>query len=139
MFQWAISFLSAPILNSMVAGWQKYLDHKDTSNRVAADLAIKDADAQIAARAEATKLLIAEQGHWSTRIIRPLFAWPFIIFLWKAVVYDKILAPVLTGGTGMTEALAGDLSTWASVIVVSYFGVTSVETVSRTIARILGK
>jgi hypothetical protein len=139
MFQWIVSFLSAPVLNSMVAGWQKWLDHKDTSNRVAADLAIKDAEAQIAARQEATKLLIVEQGHWSTRIIRPLFAWPFIIFLWKAIVWDKILAPYVTGTTGMTEPLAGDISTWASVVVVSYFGVTSVETVSRTIARILGK
>jgi hypothetical protein len=126
-----LSMLSAPIFNTLAGGYRDYLAAKNTTEAHEVTLAIKEVEAQIAARAEATKLLIVEQGHWSTRIIRPFLAWPVVIFAWKAIVWDKVLAPWFTGTTGTTEALGGDLSTWASIIVIAYFGTTSLDAWTR--------
>jgi hypothetical protein len=48
---------------------------------------------------------------------RPLFAFAFIIYVWKVVVWDKML------GLGSTDALSGDVAQWATVVLTAYFGV----------------
>jgi hypothetical protein len=96
---------------------------------MALDLLKKEIDADIAARAEGTKLLIAEQGHWYTAIIRPLFALPFIVFGFKVVVWDKVL------GWGVTDALDPNMWSVFQTIVVSYFGASAVERVARIFKR----
>ena len=50
-------------------------------DQIAADLAAKEIEAEIAARKEASAIIIAEQGRWYTAIIRPLLAFPIIIYL----------------------------------------------------------
>ena len=54
--------------------------------------------AEIEARKSANAIIIAEQGRWYTAIIRPLLALPVIIYLWKVIVWDKVL------GLGSTDA-----------------------------------
>jgi hypothetical protein len=49
-------------------------------------------EAEIEARKSANAIIIAEQGRWWTSIIRPLAALPVVIYIWKVVVYDKVLA-----------------------------------------------
>jgi hypothetical protein len=65
-----------------------------------------------------------------TAIIRPLFAMPFIIYAWKIIVWDKVL------GIGVTEH-GIDANFWNvfQVIIVSYFGATAIERVSRIFRR----
>jgi hypothetical protein len=48
--------------------------------------------AEIEARKSADALIIAEQGRWYTAIIQPLLALPVVIFMWKVIVWDKVLA-----------------------------------------------
>src|SRR5215470_348393 len=86
-------------------------------------------EAEIAARAQASAIIIAEQGHWWTSIIRPLAALPVVIYLWKVVVYDKVL------GLGTTDPITGDVGAWAGVIVTTYFGGRTIEKVARIFRR----
>jgi hypothetical protein len=57
---------------------------------MAADLAAKAIAAEIEARMSA--LIIVEQGRWYNAIIQPPLALPVVIFMWKVIVWDKVLA-----------------------------------------------
>ena len=83
--------------------------------------------AEVDARKSANAIIIAEQGRWYTAVIRPLLALPVIIYLWKVIVWDKVL------GWGTTDAIAGDVGVWAGTIVTTYVGGRSLEKIARTI------
>jgi len=130
MWGMIFSFLGGPVISGLISAYKARLASINTQDQMALDLLQKEVDADIAARAEATKLLIAEQGHWYTAVIRPLFAMPFIIYAWKIIVWDKVL------GIGVTEH-GIDANFWNlfQVIIVSYFGATAIERVSRIFRR----
>jgi hypothetical protein len=73
--------------------------------------------------------MVAEQGRWWTSMIRPLAALPVVIYIWKVIVYDKVL------GLGTTDAITGDVGTWAGVIITTYFGGRTIEKVARILRR----
>ena len=54
---------------------------------------------------------------------------PVVIYIWKVVVYDKVL------GLGTTDAITGEVATWAGVIVTTYFGGRTIEKVARIFKR----
>jgi hypothetical protein len=58
----------------------------NTQDHIAADLAAKEIEAEIDARRQASAIIIAEQGRWYTAIIRPLLAFPLIVYFWKVIV-----------------------------------------------------
>jgi len=60
---------------------------------------------------------------------RPLFAFAFVIYVWKAGVRDKVL------GLGSTDPLTGDMAQWAMIVLTAYFGGRSLEKVARILAR----
>jgi hypothetical protein len=66
-------------------------------------------------------VLIAEQGHWATRLIRPAFAFPFVVYINKLVLWDKVL------GLGATDALGSDLTQIMTVIIAAYFVDTAIQ------------
>ena len=125
-----LSFLGGPVISGLISAYKARLASINTQDQMALTLLQKEVDADIAARAEATKLLIAEQGHWYTAIIRPLFALPFIIYAWKIVVWDKVL------GLGVTEH-GIDANFWGvfQTIIIAYFGASAVERVTRIFKR----
>ena len=129
MLQWILSVLSAPVFNSVVEAYKAKLAAANTQDKLAVDLAVKEIEAEIAARAQASAIIIAEQGRWWTSIIRPLAALPVVIYIWKVVVYDKVL------GFGTTDAITGEVATWAGVIVTTYFGGRTIEKVARIFKR----
>lgn len=61
------------------------------------------------------------QARWYTALPRPLFA--FVIYVWKVVVWDKVL------GLGTTDALSTEMSQWAMTILAAYFGGRSLKNV----------
>ena len=75
----------------------------------------------------ADAIIIAEQGRWYTAVIRPLLALPVIIYLWKVIVWDKVLA------WGTTDPILGDVGVWAGTILTTYVGGRSLEKIARTI------
>lgn len=129
MWSLILSFIGGPVINGLIAAYRERLAATNTQDRMALDLLQTEINAEIAARAEANKLLIAEQGNWLTRCIRPLFAMPFIIFAFKVVVYDKCL------GLGVTDALDPHMWSVFNTVIVSYFGATAVERVTRIFKR----
>ena len=79
------------------------------------------------------QIVIAEQGNWLTRMARPAIALPFIVYLWKVVIWDKVL------GLGVTDPLGTNLDTIMGTIIASYFiGRTVEKTVSVVRNRLAG-
>ena len=122
---WLASLIGGPIVNGLIEGYKAKLDAANTHDRIAADLAAKAIEAEIAARQQATAIIIAEQGRWYTAIIRPLLALPITIYFWKVIVWDKVL------DLGVTDPPTGIVSDWAGTIVTAYVGGRTVEKVAR--------
>lgn len=73
--------------------YQAKLTAQNDSERIEADKRIATLEAQQA-------VLIAEQGNWMTRWIRPALAAPTVIFVWKILVWDTVLGWGITGDPG---------------------------------------
>jgi hypothetical protein len=129
MWNWLLSLIGGPVVNGLISAYKTKLDAANTQDRIAADLAAKEIEAEIEARRQATALLIAEQGRWYTAIIRPLLAFPIVIYLWKVIVWDKVL------GLGSTDPITGMVADWAGIIVTAYVGGRSIEKVARIFRR----
>jgi hypothetical protein len=127
MWQWLASFLTAPIINGFLDAYKAKLDSQNTQGAQAAEVARAALLAEVDARKSANAIIIAEQGRWYTAMVRPLLALPVIIYLWKVIVWDKVL------GWGTTEVIAGDVGIWAGTIVTTYVGGRSLEKIAKTI------
>jgi hypothetical protein len=129
MLQWLASFLTPHIISGAIDAYKAKLASADATDRAAADLAQAAMLAEIEARRQAQAIIIAEQGRWWTAIIRPLLAAPVVIYLWKVIVWDKVLA------LGSTDPITGDVGVWAGAIVTTYVGGRSMEKIAQTIWR----
>jgi hypothetical protein len=127
MWQWLASFLTAPIINGFLDAYKAKLDSQNTQGAQAAEVARAALLAEVEARKSANAIIIAEQGRWYTAMIRPLLALPVIVYLWKVIVWDKVL------GWGTTAANAGDVGVWAGTIVTTYVGGRSLEKIAKTV------
>jgi len=127
--QWLLSILTSPILTWLKDLYVARLAAANAQDKLAVELAVKEIEAEITARKDANALIIAEQGRWWTAIIRPLAALPVVIYIWKVIVYDKVL------GMGTTDPITGEVATWAGVIVTTYFGGRTIEKVARIFKR----
>ena len=76
MWTWLASLIGGPVVNGLINAYKAKLEAANTQDRIAADLAGKEIEAEIEARKEASAIIIAEQGRWYTAIIRPLLALP---------------------------------------------------------------
>src|SRR5215469_6298739 len=126
---WLGNLLGGPFAKAAVDAYRAKLAAESTSEKIAADLAAREMSVEQRERELATELLLAEQGRWYTALPRPLFAFAFIVYAWKVVVWDKVL------GLGTTDALSGDMSQWAMVVLTAYFGGRSLEKVARSLKK----
>jgi hypothetical protein len=129
MWGWLASLIGGPLVNGLIAGYKAKLEAGNTSERIAADLAARELAVEQRERELATQTVIAEQGRWYTALPRPLFALAFIIYVWKVVVWDKVL------GLGSTDPLSGDVAQWAMIVLTAYFGGRSLEKVAKILSR----
>ena len=129
MWAWLASFLGGPVVNGLINAYKAKLETANTRDRIAADLAGKEIEAEIEARKQASAIIIAEQGRWYTAIIRPLLTLPVIIYFWKVIVWDKVL------GFGTTDPLTGMIADWTGMIITAYVGGRSIEKVARIFRR----
>lgn len=113
----------------MLDGYKAKLGAENTRDAQAVDLAKKEIEADIAARASATETIKAEQGWWVTAIIRPLFAVPLALYWSKIVIWDKML------GWGTTDPLTGLVGEWAGLIILAYFVGRPLEKVAMVFGR----
>jgi hypothetical protein len=129
MWTWLASLIGGPVVTGLINGYKAKLDASNTKDRIAADLAAHEIQADIEARKAASAIIIAEQGRWYTSIIRPLLAFPLIIYLWKVIVWDKVL------GLGATDPITGMVADWMGLIITAYVGGRSIEKVARIFKR----
>ena len=126
---WLGNLLGGPFAKAAVDAYRAKLTAENSSEKIAADLAAKELAVEQRERELATQVVIAEQGRWYTALPRPLFAFAFVIYVWKVVVWDKVL------DLGSTSALSGDVSQWAMIVLTAYFGGRSIEKVARILSR----
>lgn len=129
MWGWLANLIAGPIIGKVIDGYKAKLAAGNDRDRMAADLAAKELAVDSRASELRTQLLIAEQGRWYTAIIRPLFAFPLIVYFWKILIWDKVL------GWGVTDPLTGMIGEWAGLIILAYFGGRTVEKVARVFRR----
>lgn len=129
MWTWLASLIGGPVVTGLINAYKAKLDASNTRDRIAADLAAHEIQAEIEARKAASAVIIAEQGRWYTAMIRPLLAFPLIIYVWKVIVWDKVL------GWGSTDPITGMVADWMGMIITAYVGGRSIEKVARIFRR----
>lgn len=123
-------FIGGPIINGFINAYKAKLEAGNTSDRIAADLAGRELLVQQAELQAQAQLRIAQVGHWSEP--EHLFGYIMVIYFGKVVLWDKVLG-ALTHST--TDAITGDVGTWAGWIMLAYFGKRGIENVTRIIKR----
>lgn len=126
---WLANLLGGPIVTGLLEGYKAKLAADNTGERIKADIAIQQIALDQRRSELATQIVAAEEGRWYTALPRPLFALAFIIYVWKVVVWDKVL------GLGVTDPLGGDIQTWAGWVLAAYFGGRTLEKTARIIKR----
>lgn len=129
VLSWLGNLLGGPFAKAAVDAYRAKLSAENTSEKIAADLAARELAVESREAELATQIVSAEQGRWVTALPRPLFAFAFIIYVWKVVVWDKVL------GLGATDPLSGEVSQWAMIVLTAYFGGRSLEKVARILGR----
>jgi hypothetical protein len=129
VLSWLGNLLGGPFAKAAVDAYRAKLSAENTSEKIAADLAARELAVESREAELATQIVTAEQGRWVTALPRPLFAFAFIIYVWKVVVWDKVL------GLGATDPLSGEVSQWAMIVLTAYFGGRSLEKVARILGR----
>lgn len=113
MFVTAIlNFLGGGALKTVRDG---ILEARRDAQNAKNDHARIEAEKTIATLEAQQNILIAEQGSWMTRAIRPLFAAPFIVYNFKIIVWDKVL------GLGTTDGLSVQMIELEMLVFGAYF------------------
>lgn len=126
---WLGSFLGGPFIKGALDAYKAKLANDNnadqrTADLMARELAVEQREAEVNAQ-----VVIAEQGHWYTACVRPLFAAPFIVFLWKVIVWDKVLAH------SHTDDLSPQLWQWGGIVLTAYFAGRSLEKAAAILKR----
>lgn len=74
-----------------------------------------EADKMLAELEAKRTILLAEQSSWMTRWVRPAIAFPLVAYLWKLIIFDKIL------GLGTTDDLSPELWKLFWIVIGAYF------------------
>lgn len=126
LLTWALSFASSGTVGRVLDTLDKKTDAQTERERTHAEVTKEVIRAEVEAQKAGRDILIAEQGRWYTAIIRPLFALPFVIYIWKLVVWDKVLS------LGVTDPLSAQLSDIMLTVIGAFFiGRTTEKVVDR--------
>ena len=118
ILSWATGGGIAAIGGELRAAYEAKLNAQTDQQKLAAEETIARLEAQ-------QSILIAEQGRWLTAWVRPMIALPFVLYLWKLIIWDKVL------GWGATDDLSPNLWNMMTVVVGAYFLTRPIETVLR--------
>lgn len=118
------SLIGGPIVRALVKGYRAKLDAANRSERIAADLALKDIEAGIRARGHAKEIRLATAGFWEMRLLTFAIAFPFVSHLW-AVWLDT----QFRFGWGIPK-FPEPFDEWEGAILLSFFGI---YTLGRTV------
>lgn len=131
-----IGAILGPIINGLLTAQKQKLDavgsHEARVTELAQqELALDKREAEVNA-----SIIIAEQGNWVTRSIRPIFGLAAAILTWKILVWDLALGQWTQGSTDKLSPQAFWLLT---TIVIAYMGGRSAEKIADKIAGVFKK
>lgn len=129
MWSWLASLITGPIINGLISAYKAKLAAQNTTDAQATQLAIAEIQGEVVARQTEASLLRQEQGWWLTALPRPMFAFIFVIYIGKCVLWDKVL------GWGSTDPLSPELANIEMIIIGGYFGGRTIEKVARIFKR----
>lgn len=119
MWQMILGFIGGPIVNGLINAYKAKLDSANTAGAQAVEVAKTAMIAEVQARAEANKVIIAEQGRWYTALPRALCQYGAAAYFLKALVWDNLIM----GGEGFTPPLGhGDVQAVFIMIMTLWFG-----------------
>ncbi len=124
-----MGFLGGPLLNNLLGAYKARLESASGQDKMAVELAIKEIEAEIVSRTEATKVMMLENGRWWTWAPRAIVQWSFALYVGKCVVWDNLL------GWGSTDPLNGDIASWAGMVMAMWFGGRTIEKVAQVFKR----
>lgn len=131
-----IGAILGPIINGLLTAQKQKLDAAGSTEARRVELAQQAMDLDKRQAELNAQVVIAEQGHWFTRSIRPLLGMAAAILTWKILVWDLALGQWTKGRTD----LLSDQAFWLlTTIVIAYMGGRSVEKVADKIAGVLKK
>lgn len=126
---WLGNLLGGPFAKAAVDAYRAKLDVESSADAHTADLVARELAVETREAELSQQLVVAEQGNWLARLVRPLFALPFVVYTWKIVVWDKVLA------WGSTDPLGADMASLMTTIVAAYFGGRTIEKVAAIMRR----
>lgn len=125
--KWFAGFVTGPVFDNLLKGYQAKLAAGNTSERISSELAAKEMILQQREMELQTQIRIAELGRWYEP--DKLMAYCVAIYFAKLLIWDKVL------GLGTTDPLAGFASVTANLIVSFYFAKRGFENIARIIKR----
>ena len=125
---WLGGLLGGPFATAAVNAYKAKLDAGNSAGKIAADLATQQAAIDLQReQVEQATLATVEGRFWP--LMRWGFAFPFVAFNMKAIIWDRMFH------YGVTDPLSPELLQLESVIVAAYFGHSAVALVGRAIAK----
>ncbi len=113
----------------------KYFDAKVqiTAARIGGDTAIAKAMVSgVVAEGQVRVSFLDTVGHSKfLMILIGSFAFPWVVYEWKVVLYDNIISPAYFGYPGFTNAIGGHVGDWGGVIITAIFGSATVASVGQ--------
>jgi hypothetical protein len=125
--QLLVSLIGGPLVSSLLKGYRAKLEAANTSERLAADLAIKDIEAGIAARAHASEIRMATAGFWEMRLLTFAIAFPFVSHLWAVWLDTQFRL-----GWGIPR-FPEPMNEWQGAILLSFFGIYTLGKAMHTV------
>lgn len=129
VLSWLGSLLGGPFAKAALDAYKAKLDAANSADAHTVELAQRELDVERREAEIAAQVVIAEQGNFFTRMVRPLWALPFIIWTWKVVVWDLCL------GLGSTPELHGVAAQLVVVVSTAYFGGRTLEKLATIMKR----
>ena len=123
----ALKVASSGLIDKVVAALKAEADSTTERQKITAEVAIEQIRAELGRRQAQRDVLLAEQGHWLTRMMRPAFAYPLAVF-YGAVILDSVVIHA-----HFVQALPAPIGDWSGWIISAIFLSDSGERITRTI------
>lgn len=131
MWQWIGNIITGGLLNKGLEAWNSWLSSRNERRRIKREMFGDIVQAEIYGKMAAKQVLLAEQGWWVTALIRPLFAYPLIVYTW-CIVADSVYFH-----SGSIQRLPYFLEEWYGWIVAAYFLTRPIEKGVRSVSASL--
>lgn len=131
MWMTLLTTILGPLFGTVLKAYQAKLAAGNTTDQIASDLAARELTVQQLEVQAQSNLKIAEIGYWYEP--EKLFAYVTLVFYSKVLLWDKVLK------LGTTDAIHGDVASWAGAVMAFYFGKRGIENVTRIVGNRFGK